>query len=115
MNQIQVTATLPNIAPENLAAFKALAAEAGAIVAEEPGTLQYDWFLNDNETVCVVRETYADSGAVLAHLGHLGDLLGRLIPLGGGVSIDLFGRPSTELTAAMEALQPTVYRYLQGK
>ena len=115
MDQIQVTATLPSIAPENLAAFKALAAEVLTVVAEEAGTLQHDWFLNDDETVCVVHETYADSDVVLAHLGHLGELLGRLIPLGGGFSIDLFGTPSAELTAAMEALHPTVYRYFQGK
>lgn len=61
------------------------------------------------------RETYANSDAVLAHLGNLGELLGRLIPLGGGIELELFGSPSEQLRDALAAMNPTVFTYLQGK
>ena len=50
---------------------------------------QYDWFFNEDESTCVVRETYADSEAVLTHLGLLSDMLGGIVELGGGVKIEI--------------------------
>ncbi len=32
---------------------------------EDNGTLQYDWFFNEDHTECVVRERYRDSEAIL--------------------------------------------------
>ena len=114
MGQIQLTATLPNIAPGNLAEFKELAARALDITKGEATTLQYDWFFSDGETKCVVRERYANSDAILAHMGNMGDLIGKLAELGGGLQIEAFGDLSPELLQAAAALQPTVYRYFQG-
>jgi hypothetical protein len=115
VKQLQVTATIPRIPREKLSEFKRLADEALKITAEEPGVLQYDWFFNDDESKCVVREIYADSNAVLTHLGLVGDLLGNIIEVGGGIEIEVFGDPSDELLEAIEALQPTIYSYFQGK
>ena len=70
MEQIQLTATLPSIAPGNLAEFKELAARALELTKGEATTLQYDWFFSDDETKCVVRETYANSDANLAAHGE---------------------------------------------
>ena len=115
MEQLQVTATFPRIPRENLDEFKRLAGDALKITADDPGVPQYDWFFNDDESTCVVRERYADSDAVLTHLGLIGDLLGRIIEVAGGVQIEVFGSPSAQLLAATEALQPTIYSYFQGK
>jgi quinol monooxygenase YgiN len=115
MDQIQLTATLPNIAPDNLAAFKELAARALELTKGEETTLQYDWFFSEDETTCVVRETYASSDAVLAHVAHMGDLIGKLGELGGGLEIEAFGDPSPELLEAAAVFEPTVYRFFQGK
>jgi quinol monooxygenase YgiN len=115
MEQIQLTATLPNIPPGNLPEFKELAARALEITKDEETTLQYDWFFSDDETRCVVRETYANSDAILAHMANMGDLIGKLAELGGGLEIEAFGDPSPELLEAAAAFQPTVYRYFQGK
>lgn len=115
MEQLQVTATFPRIAGDDLSEFKRLAGEALELTADDPGMLQYDWFFSHDESKCVVRETYADSDAVLTHIGLLGDLLGRVIELGGGVQIEVFGNPSDTLVKATEALQPTIYSYFQGK
>lgn len=78
-----MTAKYPNIAPADRAAFKELVKKDIDIATTEPGTLQYDWFFNVDETSCVVREAYANSDAVLAHMGNLGELLGQLAEFGG--------------------------------
>jgi hypothetical protein len=115
VNQLQVTATFPRIASDNLSEFKGMVDEALRHVADEPGVLQYDWFSNDDQTKWVARESYADSDAVLTHLGLVGHLLGRMTELGGGVQIELFGSPSKALVEALEAVQPAIYSYFQGK
>ncbi len=114
MEKIQVSAVFPNIAPGDLSEFKQVAAEALELTIPEPGTLHYDWFFSEDETKCVVRETYADSGAMLAHLGNVGGLLGRLIELGGGLEPEGFGSPSAELAEAIAPFNPTMYAHFQG-
>jgi hypothetical protein len=52
---------------------------------------------------------------LLAHIANAGETVGRLIELGGGFEISIFGRPSAELSEAMAASNPTVYGYFQGK
>jgi quinol monooxygenase YgiN len=115
MNQLQVTATFPNIAPADLDQFKQLSGEALELAKAEAGTIQYDWFFSADETKCLVRETYENSDAVLAHMGNLGDLLGQLAQLGGGLEVEVFGTPSGELIDAAAAMQPTIYVPFQRK
>jgi quinol monooxygenase YgiN len=115
MDQLQVTATFPNVASENLAQFKELAAHALQLTQGESGNLQYDWYFNHDESSCVVRETYENSDAVLAHMGNVGEILGKLVELGGGLEIEVFGDPSAQLMEAAAALQPSIYPYFQGK
>ena len=81
----------------------------------EPGTIRHDWFLSDDGTRCVVREAYTSSDAFLAHLAAAGPLLGRLVELGGGLELELFGEPSAALLDAVSAFQPQIYHYTQGK
>jgi hypothetical protein len=38
------------------------------VEAYEPDTINYHFYLNRAETKCIVNETYANSGAVLAHI-----------------------------------------------
>jgi hypothetical protein len=71
LKELQVTARL-KIRDGQFEAFKAAAKEClRSVVERDDGTLQYDWFLNEAKTECVVRETYRDSDAVLKSLGIL--------------------------------------------
>ena len=115
MDQLQVSARFPRIDPAHLAEFKIVAAELVALTRAEPGTLNYALYLNTDETVGEFREVYVDSAAVLAHLGACGGVIGRLISLGGGVEIACFGTPTPALLAAVAALSPTAYSYVDGK
>ena len=110
-----MTAKYPNIAPADRAAFKELVKKDIDIATTEPGTLQYDWFFNVDETSCVVREAYANSDAVLAHMGNLGELLGQLAEFGGASKSRAFGNVSPQLVEAEAALQPAIYAFFQGK
>ena len=65
------------IPPGQGAAFRALAAEAFArVVAGEPGTVAYEWFIDANETECVVIDAYRDLAALQAH--NVGPIMQQL-------------------------------------
>ncbi|MBS1253060.1 MAG: hypothetical protein MAG451_02105 [Anaerolineales bacterium] len=113
MSKLQVSARL-KIHEGKLDEFKQVAAECVSVVKEkDPGTLQYDWFLNSDQTECVVRETYESSEAVLAHMANLGDALGRLMEL-ADLSVEVFGAPSPQLMEAVAGVPTKVYSSLQG-
>lgn len=115
MGQIHINAVFSDIDPTRLDEFKALAGELLQITNADTGVLQYDWYLSDDGTRCVVRETYADSAAVVAHLPLVGDQLAKIGELCGGVEGDLLGDASSELTAMVEASGAHVCRHLQSK
>jgi quinol monooxygenase YgiN len=115
MSKIEILVRGP-IHAGKLAEFKATAAEAVAKVkANEPGTERYEWYLSPDETEIVVFEAYQDSNAVLAHMAHLGETLGRLLSL-ADVTIEVFGSPSPELAQAASGMVRGVYpRWLSVK
>jgi hypothetical protein len=81
--------------------FKRLAAEIMDMTRRmDAGTLQLDMYFNDDESECVVLERYKDSGALMEHAGHLGDL-GQALQRMGSVSGELLGEPSAELKTMM--------------
>jgi len=113
MNQLQVTAGL-KIHDGKLNEFMDMSSKCFTVVkAKDPGTLQYDWFFNEDKSECVVREKYADSNAVFAHLGNMGDLLGKLLQV-SDMSLEVFGNPSPELRQATAAMNPKIYSFYQG-
>ena len=113
MNSIQVTARF-TIYEGKLDDFKALAAACIKSVREkDTGTLQYDWFFNDDQTECVVREHYKDSEAVLEHIGNLGDTFGALLAV-SDIALEIYGTPSPALLKASEGLELVSYGYFDG-
>lgn len=116
MNRIQVNATFANVSSSNLAEFKKVATHALEIARGEPGVLQYDWYFDDTQTVCIVRETYQDSEALLAHITNMGGMLNTLSELGGGCELEIFGDPSPLLVDVTAPLQRSLFRScFQGK
>ncbi len=77
-----------------------LSEQANAIVAaKDPGTLQYDLYLNDDETECMIVERYRDSEAAMAHAANLGHLFADVLATVEIVHGELLGEPSDELRA----------------
>ena len=63
MDILEVTAWL-KIHEGKLAEFKNVVAQVRETVkAKDPGTLRYDIYYNEDETVCAVKEKYKDSAA----------------------------------------------------
>lgn len=115
MQQLQINATFPRISPPHADEFTQLAAEALVVIRSEPDTLRHDWYFSDDGSRCVVREAYTNSDAFLAHLTAAGPLLGRLVALGGGLELEVFGEPSAALLDAVAAFRPRIYHHSQGK
>ena len=81
--------------------FKRLAAQCMEIVrTKDTGTLQYDIYLNDDQSECIVIERYRDSEALMEHAAHLGDIVEAIFATGSASSA-LLGEPSAELRAMM--------------
>ena len=113
MKQLQVTARC-KIRDGKLDEFKALASQCLISVREnEKGTLQYDWFFNEDETHCVVRQTYEDSPALLEHIANLRETVSELLTV-CDLSTEIFGDPSPELIKAVDGMGVVVYSYFQG-
>jgi len=95
--------------------FKSIAAQCMNIVKEKEKdtTLQYDWYFNDSNNECVVRETYADSDAILIHIGNLGELLGRFLEISDFYP-EIYGSPSEELMNAVGGMNPKLYSFYHG-
>ena len=79
--------------------FKRLSAQLMEIVrSQDTGTLQYEIYLNEDQSECIVLERYRDSEALIEHTAHLGDLAEAILAT-GSVSGELLGDPSAELRA----------------
>ena len=79
-----------------------LSEQANAIVeAKDSGTLQYDLFLNDDQTECMIVERYRDSEAAMEHVANLGHLFADVLATVSVVHGELLGEPSAELRAKL--------------
>ena len=113
MDTIRVTARA-TIQDTNVDEFKKLAADCLRIVQnKDSGTLQYDWFLNQDQTECIVLENYKDSDAVLEHVGNLGATFGALLAVADW-TFEVFGNPSQKLVEAVSTLSVKAYSPLQS-
>lgn len=100
MNELQGIARI-QFHPGKLEEFKRLTAQCMEIVrTKDTGTLQYDVYLNDDQSECIVLELYRDSEALIGHAEHLGDLNAAILAT-GSVSGALLGEPSAELRAML--------------
>ena len=82
--------------------YKRLSAEAMEIVrTKDSGTLQYDIYLNDDESECMVIERYRDSDALIEHGENLGDLSGAILATVSVVHGEVLGEASEDLRAGL--------------
>ena len=62
---------------------------------KDSGTLQYDMYLNDDQSECMVIERYRDSEAAMEHAAKfLGDLFAAVLATVSVVHGELLGEPS---------------------
>jgi quinol monooxygenase YgiN len=113
MRQIKFNALI-KIKEGKLDEFKRLIPQFISIVKEkDPGTVTYDWYLNEEAMECTVLETYADSDSVLAHFANAGGLVQKLLEF-ADLTIELYGNPSNELLTALDGMAPKIFPYYSG-
>jgi quinol monooxygenase YgiN len=67
--------------------------------ANEPGTLQYDIYLNADQSEAMVIERFRDSEAAMQHAANLGDLFDAVLATVEIIHGEVLGDPSPELRA----------------
>ena len=68
---------------------------------KEPGTLQYDLYLNGDQSECMFIERYRDSEAAMEHAANLGHLFPAVLATVSIVHGELLGDPNAELRARL--------------
>ena len=81
--------------------FKRLSAQCLENVrTKDTGTLQYEIYVNDDQSECIVLERYQDSEAPIQHAANAGGLMEAILAT-GSVSGELLGEPSADLQAQL--------------
>lgn len=83
--------------------------------AAEPDTLHYEWFIDSTKERCHVYERYANSAAVMTHLQNFGakfaDRFQKVLDV---TSFTIYGNPSAEVKAALQAFTPATLTLIGG-
>jgi len=97
MNQEQIQWIVEfTIKRDKLHEFKRLVDEITGIVKEqESGTRGYQWYFDDEETKCIITESYSSPEAALAHLNGEGvtKILPKLLEVSDITRLELYGDP----------------------
>src|ERR671924_1679162 len=87
-----------------------------AVEANEPDTINYQFYLNKAETECIVWETYASSEAVFAHINGVASqtILPKIHSVSKISRLDVYGNPSVELQKVLRSIGPQTYNLFAG-
>jgi quinol monooxygenase YgiN len=97
--------------------YKKLIQELGKMVeANEPNTINYQFYLNKDETKCIVHETYVNSEAALAHNNGVASrtILPRVFSLAKISRFDVYGSPSEELQKLLANFGAVTFNLFAG-
>ena len=94
------------IKPGQMGAFRDLMGEmVEATHANEPDTLNYEWTLSADESVCHIYERYRNSAAVMAHLGWFGaNVAERFLAAVEPKKLTVYGAPDETAVKALNGL-----------
>ncbi len=105
-----------NIKDGKFDAFDALMQEmVAATQSDEPGAHIYEWFVSDDRKTCHIYERYADSSAVMTHLGNFGEkFAGRFLDILEPTRLTVYGNPSDEARGALAGLNAVFMGQIGG-
>ncbi len=97
--------------------YKKLIQEMSSMVeTNEPDTINYKFYLNKDETKCIVHETYANSEAALAHNNSIASqtILPKIFDIAKVNRFDVYGNPSEELQKLLASFGAKTYYLFAG-
>jgi len=76
-----------------------------ATQANEPGALNYEWFISEDNTRCYIHERYADSAAAMTHIKNFGQYFAqRFMATVEVTRLMAYGNPTDEVKEALRGL-----------
>ena len=95
-----------HIKPDKKNDLELLVSDMSASTKEnEPGTLNYEWQVNDAMTECHIFERYADSEALMTHLGNFQTLFaGRFFDVLDIKRWVVYGNPSDQVKETLGSM-----------
>jgi quinol monooxygenase YgiN len=103
------------VLPGQMDNFKQVAAKVIAAVAQEPGTLMYEWCLRPDQKTFDAVELYQNSDAVIAHVKHVLPEFGKdLGQVQKELSFVVYGSPNEEAKQALAGLNPVYETPIEG-
>lgn len=76
-----------------------------ATQADEPGALNYEWFISEDNKICHLYERYADSEAVMVHLKNFGaNFARRFMGCVRPTRLMVYGNVSDEARKALKGM-----------
>lgn len=116
MSEVVSWVTEASIKSGQLGNFKVLVEELVQSTRDEPNTLAYEWFLDEDNSSLHIYERYADSAATMAHLGTLGEkgFMERILSMVDITRITVYGSPNDELKGVLGGFGATFMGQLNG-
>lgn len=86
------------------------------VETNEPDTINYQFYLNRDETKCIVYETYTNSEAVFAHNNGVASqtILPKIFNVSKISKFEVYGNPSEELQKVLTSFSPQTYNLFTG-
>jgi quinol monooxygenase YgiN len=115
-NQIHFRAEF-NIKEGKIEEYKRLIKEMSFMVKEnEPETLNYQFYLNQDNSKCIVHETYLNSEAAFIHANGRASqtILPRIFDVANIVKFDVYGSPNEELQNLLKNFNAQTYQLFTG-
>ncbi|HKW47539.1 MAG TPA: antibiotic biosynthesis monooxygenase family protein [Gemmatimonadaceae bacterium] len=95
--------------PGKVEEWKRLTEEAMEIVrTKDRGTLQYEIFLNADETEAIVFERYRNADAALEHFSNISHLMAPIMAT-ASVTGELLGTPNAEMKRQLGRGEPKLF------
>ena len=80
----------------------------------EPNTLVYEWYINEDGSECHLLETFKDSDAFMVHLGNVSHMFDTLFGFATMIRAKIYGSPSVELQQALDPLGVQYFAHFNG-
>ena len=103
------------VLPGQMDNFKQVISKVIAAVAQEPGTLMYEWNFRQDQKTFDVIELYQSSEAALAHVKHVVAEFGKdLGQVQKGLQLTIYGSPDAQVKQAVEGFNPVYQTHVEG-
>jgi quinol monooxygenase YgiN len=99
-----------------LEAFQAVAQEMVEASKQEPGTLEYEWYLSGDRKSCQLIETYVDADALLAHFAGPAVQQGvpKMVKTADVTGFEVYGDPGAKARELLGGFGAEIFSYWHG-